>query len=131
MYKKQIFSTQQFKPNMRKSDEEGVVYSYSFPVTFYNNTPTLYAELSITKLDALKVFVDVYLPNGNQYPAWYSHEFGNFTILDDIKTTITNRIRRLTEDEYDISWQGLCELQIRRHRRIEQGKSKSTLRLKR
>ena len=123
MNNKTIFSTQQFKINPSRYDEDGVTYSYSFPVCFYKKTPTLYATLTINSLNASSIDVDVTTPTGDPYSHWYLRESYACALVSDINGRIVEKIRRLTNDEYDISWSGLRKLHIQRRRRLERSKS--------
>ena len=128
MIRKTIFSPSSFKPLY--TDDEGVVYGYSFPVYFYNKTPTLYAQLVICGLSATKISVGVFTADNEPYSHWYVRDWGQCTLIPAIEDAIVNKVRRLTNNEYDISWQGVRELQIRERRRLKPSEGKSFLRIK-
>lgn len=122
MNKKTIFTTQQFKINQSRYIEDGVTYSYSFPVCFYKKIPTLYATLTIDSLNASTIDIDIVTPSGDPYSHWYMRESCACKLVSDINDRIVEKVRKLTNDEYDISWSGLRELRIQRRRHLERGK---------
>ncbi len=94
-YSKDFLQKHKFRYSNYLSEYGDDVYTYKFPLIFYNQTVTIECEISVSLSTGI-VNVKVYNSGTKDlYASYYNREFGNYQIIKSIDIKIDKKLKEL------------------------------------
>ena len=94
-YSKEFLQKHKFRYSSYMSEYGDEVYTYRFPLIFYNKTATIEGEIAVSLATGI-ANVNVYNAGTKEvYASYYDREYGNCELLRSIDIKIENKLKEL------------------------------------
>lgn len=100
-YSKEFLQKHKFRYSNYLSDYGDEIYTYKFPVIFYNKTATLECEISVSTITGI-VNLNIYNAGTRElYASYYNRDFGRYEIIESIDLEIDRKLKELGIEKYE------------------------------
>lgn len=94
-YSKEFLQKHKFRYSSYLSGYNDDIYTYTFPLIFYNKIVTIECEIAVSLITGV-VNVNVYNAGTRElYSSYYNREYGNYELLVTIDMKIDSRLKEL------------------------------------
>lgn len=94
-YSKEFLQKHKFRYSSFLSEYGDEVYTYKFPLVFFNKTATIECEIAVSLTTGI-VNVNVYNTGTKElYSSYYDREFGSCELLNSIDIKIEKKLKEL------------------------------------
>lgn len=94
-YSKEFLQKHKFRYSSYLSEYGDEIYTYKFPLVFYNKTVTIECEIAVSLITG-SVNINVYNAGTRElYSSYYNREYGNCELLESIDMKIDNKLEEL------------------------------------
>lgn len=94
-YSKEFLQKHKFRYSSFLSEYGDEVYTYKFPLVFFNKTATIECEIAVSLTTGI-TNINVYNAGTKElYASYYDREFGNCELLKSIDMKIDNKLKEL------------------------------------